>query len=104
MLMSSSDIDGAIIHGWGQFGFDSHPSKRLRLSLPQEDEESLLREVNKLISKYNKPILSCSFFTPYESKTIKNLVTNGIRVYHNVGMAATILANLYIYYSRIAMG
>ncbi len=100
MLLSSEEIDGVIVHGLGQLGFRGDDREHGMLS-PSREEEELLRDAYSLIPKHNKPLLVCSFFSEYESETIRNLVKDGKRVYHDVEDAATILASLYTYYSRL---
>ena len=97
-LVASDEIDAVLAHG---FGLGSLVGMEPNLSTAHQVEEKMLKRIYDLIPRYGKPILVCSYFSERENQAIDTITRQGYRVYHDVEDAATILASLYEYYSRL---
>ena len=97
-LVAADEIDAVLAYGFGQISLvGSEPDP----NAAYQAEENVLKRICDLIPRYGKPILVGSYFSEGESPPIDTITKQGYRVYHDVEDAATILASLYQYYSRL---
>jgi acetyltransferase len=98
-LLSSTEIDALIYHGYGLSGMESD-------SLPkwvrerQKDEEELLRKGVEGMRAYGKPLLIGCHMSHLESATVRNLVQDGIPVFSRLEDIADCLWSLYLTYQN----
>ncbi len=101
-LICSDEVDGLLVHGFGQTGFMGN-EPAADLDLAYQMEEKILTRIYDLIPSYDKPILVCSYFSESDSEAIDTIIREGNRLYHDVEDAAAVLASLYRYYSRLRL-
>jgi acetyltransferase len=96
-LLSSTEIDALVYHGYGLRGMDSDSLPKW-VSDNQREEEELLRRGVEMMRAYGKPLLIGCHMSHLESATIRNLVQDGIPVLSRLEDIADCLSSLYLYY------
>ncbi len=97
-LLSSSEIDALIVHGYGMKGMG--PNSRPWFAERQQEEEEILRRSLEMMRVYNKPLLIGSHVSHFESATVQNLVQDEIPVFSRLQDMADCLWSLLLYYKR----
>ncbi len=72
-LLSSDEIDGVVLHGYGTIGLDPQRTPEW-ITAHQGEEEEVLRRAIALMNQYQKPLLFGSHASQFESQTIRSLV------------------------------
>ena len=96
-LLSSTEIDALIYHGYGLKGMDLD-------ALPewvrerQKDEEELLQKALKVMRAHGKPLLIGCHMSHLESATVRNLVQDGVPVFSRLEDIADCLWSLHLTY------
>jgi len=99
-LVAADEIDGVLVHGFGQSGFmGDDPSAGLGIA---QMEGEMIRGIYDLIPRYGKPLMVCSYFSESDSRTIDLIAGEGKRIFHDVEDAAAVLGSMYTYYSRLS--
>ncbi|MBW1999041.1 MAG: CoA-binding protein [Deltaproteobacteria bacterium] len=99
-MLSSTEIDALILHGYGikdpQTDRPQHWISQL-----QREQEEILRRGMEMMRAYKKPFVLGSYYVSHlESRTIRNLVQDGIPVFNSLEDIANLLRCLYHYYRR----
>lgn len=99
-LLESDEVDGVLVHGFGQTGFmGSDPDAGS--DTVHSAEAEMLKQFFALQPTYGKPILVCSYFTEQESPAMARLIGEGYRIYHDVEDAATVLSCMCRYHAGL---
>lgn len=92
-LLSSTEIDALIYHGYGLKGMDSEALPKW-VGERQKDEEELLRKAVEVMRAYGKPLLIGCHMSHLESATVRNLVQDGIPIFSRLEDIADCLWSL----------
>lgn len=96
IVLSSNEVDALILHGLGQAGFiqeDTSPGLKLFI----EQEKRIMRDYDALEREIGKPVILGSVLSRWESQTVSDLQSEGIRILHRLDEIAQILYGLYDY-------
>ena len=99
VMLGSGEIDALVVHGLGRPGLhDENTQDEMTLFL--EIEKDQVRSVATLEKEYDIPILIGSHYNPWQSQLVKDVTSEGHRVYNRLTDLAQILTLMREYWRK----
>ena len=102
VLVASDEVDALILHGLGRAGFLSEKTSDRRGTW-MELEKKVMRGYDRLQQEFRKPVVLGSHSSSWESQTLSELQSEGLRVMNRLDEIAQILSRMYEYWRKIPM-
>ncbi len=98
-ILSSSEVDALVLHGFGRPGFireETPLGRKFFLGL----EKQVMRSYNELQKETGKPVILGCRLSQWESQAIHDLQSEGLRIHHRLDEIAQILYGMYDYWRK----
>ncbi|MBW2102119.1 MAG: CoA-binding protein [Deltaproteobacteria bacterium] len=89
-VLSSGEVDALVLHGFGRLAFIAQDPESTQIIVEMEKE--VMRSCARLQEKYGLPVLIASAVLPSHGPAVREVLEEGVTVYHQLEEIADILA------------
>jgi acyl-CoA synthetase (NDP forming) len=97
-ILRSGEVDGMILHGFGRAGMD--PQEKEEMKQFREEQKKQTPGFSDLEKELGFPVLIGNHHSLWESRTIKEITEEGVRVYNRVHDIAWLLSAMAEYWGK----
>lgn len=97
-ILRSGEVDGMILHGFGRAGMD--PQEKEEMKQFREEQKKQTLGFSDLEKELGFPVLIGNHHSLWESRTIKEITEEGVRVYNRVHDIAWLLSAMAEYWGK----